>query len=158
MSTVSVHVSEGIATITLDRPRTLNSITAEGKLYSATRDNYFHSITTLDYDAFANALREIDAREEVLVTVWQGVSSAAEYTYNTNFLLKLEDQRLGIGFARTFNSHLMIQVLLLRSKIEAQMLNAPDQHLMILMRVRRAHCGTTSGLPLSVQQQTVAKR
>ena len=28
----------------------------------------------LDYDAFANALREIDAMEEVLVTVWQGVS------------------------------------------------------------------------------------
>ena len=82
MSTVSVHVSESIATITLDRPRTLNSITAEGKLYSssATRDNYFHSITTLDYDAFANALREIDAREEVLVTVWQGVFSTAEYT------------------------------------------------------------------------------
>jgi hypothetical protein len=26
----------------------------------------------LDYDAFANALREIDEREDVLITVWQG--------------------------------------------------------------------------------------
>ncbi|KAF8816467.1 ClpP/crotonase [Phlegmacium glaucopus] len=57
MSTVSVHVSEGIATITLNRPKTLNAITTE------------------DYDAFANALREIDAREEVLVTVWQATGN-----------------------------------------------------------------------------------
>lgn len=28
----------------------------------------------LDYDAFANALREIDKNEDVLVTVWQGGS------------------------------------------------------------------------------------
>ncbi|KAF9474665.1 ClpP/crotonase [Pholiota conissans] len=52
-STVTVHVSDRIATITLNRPRTLNAVTAE------------------DYDAFANALREIDQNDEVLVTVWQ---------------------------------------------------------------------------------------
>lgn len=28
--------------------------------------------STIDYDAFANALREIDAKEEVIVTLWQG--------------------------------------------------------------------------------------
>lgn len=27
----------------------------------------------LDYDAFANALRDIDKRDDVLVTVWQGI-------------------------------------------------------------------------------------
>jgi peroxisomal 3,2-trans-enoyl-CoA isomerase len=87
MSTVSVHVSEGIATITLNRPKALNSITSEGLHYlhvtihgttfthpQANRD------IALDYDAFANALREIDARKEVLVTVWQGLSLSTEYT------------------------------------------------------------------------------
>ncbi|KAF8955031.1 ClpP/crotonase-like domain-containing protein [Flammula alnicola] len=52
-TTVTIDISDGIATITLNRPQTLNAITAE------------------DYDAFANALREIDKNEEVLVTVWQ---------------------------------------------------------------------------------------
>ncbi|KAF8192986.1 ClpP/crotonase-like domain-containing protein [Pholiota molesta] len=52
-STVTVDISDRIATITLNRPKTLNAVTAE------------------DYDAFANALREIDEREDVLITVWQ---------------------------------------------------------------------------------------
>ena len=73
MSTVSVHVSEGIATITLNRPKALNSITSEGLHIHVTI--YISTLTLcLDYDAFANALREIDTRREVLVTVWQGVS------------------------------------------------------------------------------------
>ncbi|KAF8921353.1 ClpP/crotonase-like domain-containing protein [Mucidula mucida] len=53
MSEVIVDVSEGIATITFNRPRTLNAI------------------TQADYNAFANALREIDKRPDVVVTVWQ---------------------------------------------------------------------------------------
>ncbi|KAJ3998215.1 ClpP/crotonase-like domain-containing protein [Lentinula boryana] len=53
MSTLSVNVSDGIATITMNRPKSFNAITVE------------------DYDAFANALREIDRRDDVLVTVWQ---------------------------------------------------------------------------------------
>ena len=77
MSTVSVHVSEGIATITFNRPKSLNSITIEGMLLHVTINNYYFSTVirrrVLDYDAFANALREIDTKEEVLVTVWQGV-------------------------------------------------------------------------------------
>ncbi|KAK7467123.1 hypothetical protein VKT23_004182 [Stygiomarasmius scandens] len=52
-STVTVSVSDNIATITLNRPQSLNAI------------------TTADYDAFANSLREIDKRDDVLVTVWQ---------------------------------------------------------------------------------------
>ncbi|KAJ7109327.1 ClpP/crotonase-like domain-containing protein [Mycena epipterygia] len=52
-STVTVDISDGIASITLRRPATLNAITAE------------------DYTAFANALRTIDKRDDVLVTVWQ---------------------------------------------------------------------------------------
>jgi len=52
-STLRVDVHDGIATLTLDRPRTLNSITAE------------------DYDALGEALRAIDKRPEVVVTVVQ---------------------------------------------------------------------------------------
>ncbi|KAJ7740658.1 ClpP/crotonase-like domain-containing protein [Mycena maculata] len=52
-STLTVDVADGIATITLRRPASLNAITAA------------------DYTAFANALRAIDKRDDVLVTVWQ---------------------------------------------------------------------------------------
>ncbi|KAF9529611.1 ClpP/crotonase-like domain-containing protein [Crepidotus variabilis] len=50
----SVHIVDGIATIALNRPSSLNALTPE------------------DYDVFASALREIDKREDVVVTVWQG--------------------------------------------------------------------------------------
>ncbi|OBZ75306.1 3,2-trans-enoyl-CoA isomerase [Grifola frondosa] len=53
MSKVAVEISQGIATITFNRPETLNAITPE------------------DYDAFASALWAIDKRDDVLVTVWQ---------------------------------------------------------------------------------------
>ncbi|KAI0646951.1 ClpP/crotonase [Trametes meyenii] len=53
MSNVSVEVSQGIATITFNAPKTLNAI------------------TRADYDAFASALRQVDARRDVLVTIWQ---------------------------------------------------------------------------------------
>ncbi|KAH9475997.1 3,2-trans-enoyl-CoA isomerase [Psilocybe cubensis] len=52
-STITVDISDRIATITLNRPASLNAITTD------------------DYDAFANALREIDKNEDVLITVWQ---------------------------------------------------------------------------------------
>ncbi|KAG1788403.1 ClpP/crotonase-like domain-containing protein [Suillus variegatus] len=50
---ILVNVSQGIATITLNEPRHLNALTLE------------------DYDAFANSLRVIDKREDVVATVWQ---------------------------------------------------------------------------------------
>ncbi|KAK0228493.1 ClpP/crotonase-like domain-containing protein [Armillaria fumosa] len=53
MSEVIVEISQGIATVTLNRPKGLNAITVE------------------DYEAFANALRDIDRRDDVLVTIWQ---------------------------------------------------------------------------------------
>ncbi|KAK0503213.1 ClpP/crotonase-like domain-containing protein [Armillaria luteobubalina] len=53
MSEVIVEISQGIATVTLNRPKSLNAITVE------------------DYEVFANALRDIDRRGDVLVTVWQ---------------------------------------------------------------------------------------
>ncbi|KAF5310149.1 hypothetical protein D9619_010391 [Psilocybe cf. subviscida] len=53
MSTITVHIVDRIATITLNRPKSLNAVTTE------------------DYDAFAGALREIDQNPDVLVTVWQ---------------------------------------------------------------------------------------
>jgi len=53
VSTITVNISDRIATITLNRPKSLNAITAE------------------DYDQFATALRDIDKNEDVLVTVWQ---------------------------------------------------------------------------------------
>ncbi|KAJ6547513.1 ClpP/crotonase-like domain-containing protein [Mycena capillaripes] len=52
-STIAVNVRDSIATITLRRPATLNALTAE------------------DYTAFANTLRALDKRDDVLVTVWQ---------------------------------------------------------------------------------------
>ncbi|OCH95509.1 ClpP/crotonase [Obba rivulosa] len=53
MSKVAVEVSQGIATITFNAPKSFNAITHE------------------DYDAFAQALRDIDKRDDVVVTVWQ---------------------------------------------------------------------------------------
>ena len=93
MSTVSIHISERIATITLNRPKSLNSISTEGS-HLVTLAIDFSDFTlslTLDYDAFANALREIDAREEVLVTVWQGASLPLLIIQPESPLLKLED-------------------------------------------------------------------
>ncbi|KAL0946951.1 hypothetical protein HGRIS_013109 [Hohenbuehelia grisea] len=53
MSEVTVDISHGIATITMNRPKSLNAITPE------------------DYDKLANVLREVDKRDDVVATVWQ---------------------------------------------------------------------------------------
>ncbi|KAJ7172526.1 ClpP/crotonase-like domain-containing protein [Mycena filopes] len=53
MSAMTLEVADGIATICLQRPATLNSLTPE------------------DYTSFSNILRAVDKREDVLVTVWQ---------------------------------------------------------------------------------------
>ncbi|KAG1827379.1 ClpP/crotonase-like domain-containing protein [Suillus subaureus] len=58
VSKISVNVSQGIATITLNEPHRLNALRPE------------------DYDEFANSLRAIDKREDVVATVWQGNGSA----------------------------------------------------------------------------------
>ncbi|KAG6337205.1 hypothetical protein ID866_1877 [Astraeus odoratus] len=56
-SKITIDVSQGIATITLDEPQRLNALSPE------------------DYDDFANSLREIDKRDDVVVTVWQANGS-----------------------------------------------------------------------------------
>ncbi|KAF8559535.1 ClpP crotonase [Imleria badia] len=53
LSKIHVNISQGIATITLNEPQRLNALSAE------------------DYDDFANSLREIDKRDDVIATVWQ---------------------------------------------------------------------------------------
>ncbi|KAI0748019.1 ClpP/crotonase [Daedaleopsis nitida] len=53
MSTVTLEISQGIATITFNSPQRLNAINRE------------------DYDAFAEYLRAVDKRDDVYVTVWQ---------------------------------------------------------------------------------------
>ncbi|RXW24147.1 hypothetical protein EST38_g1728 [Candolleomyces aberdarensis] len=53
-STITLQVSDRIATITLNRPKSLNALTPE------------------DYDYLANTLRELDTRDDVLVTLLQG--------------------------------------------------------------------------------------
>ncbi|KAI0695923.1 ClpP/crotonase [Cytidiella melzeri] len=50
---VNVEISQAIATITFNRPKSLNAITPE------------------DYNDFAEALRAIDQRDDVVATVWQ---------------------------------------------------------------------------------------
>ncbi|KAH7930824.1 ClpP crotonase [Leucogyrophana mollusca] len=57
MSKIAVTVSHGIATITLNEPQRLNALSPE------------------DYDIFANSLREIDQRDDVVVTVWQATGN-----------------------------------------------------------------------------------
>lgn len=77
-STVSVEISGPIATITFNRPRSLNAITAEGILlyqYHLMAHPYRVRIS-LDYDAFVNALRNIDTNPAIAVTVWQGKPDA----------------------------------------------------------------------------------
>ncbi|PIL23897.1 hypothetical protein GSI_13648 [Ganoderma sinense ZZ0214-1] len=53
MSKVTVEISQGIATIAFNRSESLNAI------------------ERADYDAFAEALRAIDKRPDVLATIWQ---------------------------------------------------------------------------------------
>ncbi|KAG2136961.1 ClpP crotonase [Suillus bovinus] len=50
---ISVDIYQSIATITLNEPHRLNAMTLE------------------DYDEFANSLRAIDKREDIVATVWQ---------------------------------------------------------------------------------------
>jgi peroxisomal 3,2-trans-enoyl-CoA isomerase len=71
-STVSVEISGPIATITFNRPHSLNAITAEGILLYRYYPTHPHRIIFLDYNAFANALRNIDKNPVVTVTIWQG--------------------------------------------------------------------------------------
>ncbi|KAF9053623.1 ClpP/crotonase [Hymenopellis radicata] len=71
MSEVIVDVTEGIATITFNRPRTFECHHASGWVLARTVSCDTSTNAFVDYNAFANALREIDKRSDVMVTVWQ---------------------------------------------------------------------------------------
>lgn len=93
-----MDISQGIATVTLNRPRSLNAITAQGSLISGQSTQTDRIDVDSDYDAFAKALREIDKRDDVLVTVWQGMS---RNTFLTLGLILFSKPRES-GFAREF--------------------------------------------------------
>ena len=61
MSRVKVDIADGIATITFDRPESLNALTVE------------------DYDALGEALLEIDKRPDVVVRPFHPLEARREY-------------------------------------------------------------------------------
>lgn len=70
---VNVEISKGVATITFNRPKSLNAITAEGVLFPSIRVGCrMANGVSVDYDAFSEALYAIDKRDDVTVTIWQG--------------------------------------------------------------------------------------
>jgi peroxisomal 3,2-trans-enoyl-CoA isomerase len=72
-SKISVNVSQGIATITLNKPHRLNALAQEGSWFKLLEQTtQLSSYWPVDYDEFANSLRAIDKREDVVATVWQG--------------------------------------------------------------------------------------
>ncbi|KAJ7273662.1 ClpP/crotonase-like domain-containing protein [Mycena haematopus] len=108
MSTITVDVANSIATITLRRPATLNSLTAE------------------DYSEFANALRAIDRREDVLVTVWQATgkwfcagtdvrasktTGVVDHELRDNFLRRVVQTTTDCGQALYSHSKILVAAL-----------------------------------------------
>lgn len=108
---VNVEISQGIATITFNRPKSLNAITGE------------------DYDAFAEALWAIDKREDVVVTIWQatgrmfcagtdvgaGVSSGETNTVRKTFLNRVT--RANTDPTKALYSHSKILVAALNGPV-----------------------------------------
>jgi len=109
-SAVSVEVSGPIATITFNRPDSLNAITAE------------------DYEAFANALRNIDKNPAIAVTVWQATGKwfcagtdvkardsssnvPAEMTVRSAFMTHVASTHLDISKAISDHSKILVAAL-----------------------------------------------
>ena len=72
MSTLSVSISQGIATISFNRPESLNAITAEGPLVRFNVKNLFWWYY-VDYEALSEHLAIIDKNKDVVATVVQGI-------------------------------------------------------------------------------------
>jgi len=113
MSTLNVNVADRIATITFNRPKSYNAITLE------------------DYDAFANALRDIDKRDDVLVTVWQATGkwfcAGTDVKGRTGGEPSAETQSLRANFLRTV-THTTLdcgQALYSHTKVLVAALNGP---------------------------------
>ncbi|KAF7779073.1 hypothetical protein Agabi119p4_3418 [Agaricus bisporus var. burnettii] len=81
MASITIEVSEGIATVQLNRPATLNALLPE------------------DYDTLAKALREIDEREDIIVTVLQ--ATGKWFCAGTSVQVRDTEKRLeGVGDIR----------------------------------------------------------
>ncbi|KAF4608424.1 hypothetical protein EYR40_000769 [Pleurotus pulmonarius] len=107
MSEVTLSVAQGIATITMNRPRSLNAITAD------------------DYDKLANTLREVDKREDVIATIWQATgkwfcagtdvkstgSKLVETTVRHALVNQVSKSHLDCGHAFASHSKILIAVL-----------------------------------------------
>jgi len=108
MAGVQVNIADGIATITFDRPQALNAITAD------------------DYEAFAEALLDIDKRPDVSATVWQ--ATGRWFCSGTNVTSKggpsLTSELKGFQSQASQNTHVS-RALYTHSKILIACLNGP---------------------------------
>ncbi|KAJ8594311.1 ClpP crotonase [Rhizopogon salebrosus TDB-379] len=111
-SKISVNVSQGIATITLNKPHRLNALAQE------------------DYDEFANSLRAIDKREDVVATVWQ--ANGKWFCAGTDVKQSRSNQAVHTGTMREYLIHGVVaantdctQAIYSHSKILVAALNGP---------------------------------
>ncbi|KAI0818571.1 ClpP/crotonase [Irpex lacteus] len=106
---VNVDISEGIATITLNRPESLNALLPE------------------DYDDFVEALRAIDKREDVVITVWQAMGRMFCAGTNVNKQFDTESRTVGSMFlASTARGNaLPMDALARHSKVLVAALHGP---------------------------------
>ncbi|KZS99290.1 ClpP/crotonase [Sistotremastrum niveocremeum HHB9708] len=107
-STITLDVSDGIATITMNRPQT------------------FNALTRADYQEFAEMLRVIDKRDDVVMTVWQGTGkyfcSGTDVKFKEPGLKTQRDYFLrGVSLTNTDTS----RALYSHSKILVAALNGP---------------------------------
>ncbi|KAF8585925.1 ClpP/crotonase [Ramaria rubella] len=106
MNAVTVDVLDAIATISLNRPNSYNALTPE------------------DYNDIAEALRVIDKREDVLVTVWQafgkffcaganvnGAGRREAQTIREAFLTHVARSNTDLGHALSSHSKILVAAL-----------------------------------------------
>ncbi|KAH8106706.1 ClpP/crotonase [Cristinia sonorae] len=109
MSVVTYEISQGIATLTLNRPASLNALTIE------------------DYTALSEALKEIDNRDDVVATVLQAngrwFSAGTDVTMAINgsedepstqreyFMRRVAPFNTEVGYALSSHSKLLIAAL-----------------------------------------------
>lgn len=102
----NVEIRDGIATITLDKPSALNSMTLK------------------DFDDFSDILRDIDQRQDVTVTIWQATGklfsagvdvgealSGSEGTVRTAFMKRIVGPYINVSQALTTHRKLLVAAL-----------------------------------------------
>ena len=110
MSTVTLNISEGIATITLNRPSTLNALRPEGALQTEVIDWKRMHQNFIDYEDLANTLREVDSLDDVFVTIWQGALLRPLF-WGSHWLWYYLSMKLkGDGFARELPLYYLVSI------------------------------------------------